>query len=69
MWEMEDAYKILVRKSEGKRPCKKPRCTYEEKLELDLEEIMWEGVGWMQMTQDRDQWWALVIAVMNLWVP
>jgi hypothetical protein len=36
---------------------------------LDLGEIVWEGVNWIHMAQDREQWWALVNVVMNLWVP
>jgi len=36
---------------------------------MDLREIWWEGVDWMHLAQDRDQWQALVKMVMNLWVP
>jgi hypothetical protein len=35
----------------------------------DLREIGWESVNWMHLTQDRDQWWALVNMVMNLRIP
>jgi hypothetical protein len=34
-----------------------------------LEEIRWEGVDWIHVAQDRDQWRALVNKVMKLWVP
>jgi hypothetical protein len=27
------------------------------------------GMDWIDLAQDRDGWWALVNAVMNLWVP
>jgi hypothetical protein len=36
---------------------------------MDLQEVGWEGVDWIDMAQDRDRWRALVNAVMNLWVP
>jgi hypothetical protein len=31
----------------------------------------WDGCGkdWLELTQDRDRWWSLANAVMNLWVP
>jgi hypothetical protein len=32
---------------------------------MDLREIRWEGVDWMHLVQDRNQWWALVSTVMN----
>jgi len=35
----------------------------------DLREIRWEGVDWMNLSQDRDKWWDLMNTVMNLWVP
>jgi hypothetical protein len=36
---------------------------------MDLREIVWDGVDWIDMTQDRDQWRALVNTVFNLRVP
>jgi hypothetical protein len=38
-------------------------------IEMDLGEIGWGGVGWFVLAQDREQWKALVNAVMNLGVP
>jgi hypothetical protein len=35
---------------------------------MDLREIGWDGGDWIDLAQDRDQWRALVRAVMNLWV-
>jgi hypothetical protein len=34
-----------------------------------VREIGWDGVDWIDMAQDRDQWRALVSMVLNLWVP
>jgi hypothetical protein len=36
---------------------------------MDLQEVGCEGMGWIDLAQDRDRWWALVKAVMNLSVP
>jgi len=36
---------------------------------MNFREVWWEGVDWMQLAQDRDQWWTLVNTPMNLWVP
>jgi hypothetical protein len=67
--EMRNAYKVLVRKSEGKRPLGRPRYKWGNDVRMDLREIGWEGVDWMHLAQDRDQWQALVNTVMNLHVP
>jgi len=36
---------------------------------MDLKRIKWDGLGWIQLTENRHQWWAIVNMVMNLWVP
>jgi hypothetical protein len=36
---------------------------------MDLREIGWEGVGWIHLAQDRDQWQSLVNTIMNFRVP
>jgi hypothetical protein len=38
-------------------------------IKMDHREIGWGGMEWIYLTQDRDQWRALVNMVMNLWVP
>jgi hypothetical protein len=40
-----------------------------DNIKMDLREIGWDGVDWMDMAQDRDQWRALVNRVLNLLVP
>jgi hypothetical protein len=40
-----------------------------DNIRMDLREIGWEGVDWMHVAQDMDQWRALVNTVMNLRVP
>jgi hypothetical protein len=39
------------------------------KYKMDLREIGWDGMDWIDLAPDRDQWRALVNTVMNLWVP
>ena len=36
---------------------------------MDLQEVGGGCGDWMELSQDRDRWWALVSMVMNLWVP
>jgi hypothetical protein len=38
-------------------------------IKIDLREAGWDGVDWIDLAQDRDQWRALVNMVTNLWVP
>jgi hypothetical protein len=67
--EKRNAYRILVGKLEGKRPLGRPRRTRLDNIKKDLREIGWDGIDWMDLAQDRDQWSALVNTLMNLWVP
>jgi hypothetical protein len=56
MGEMRNAYKILVGKTERKRPLGKPRRRWEDNIRKELTEIWWEGVGWIHVAQDRGEW-------------
>jgi hypothetical protein len=58
-----------VGKPEGKRPLGRPRCRWVDYIKINLREIGWDGVDWIDLAQDRDQWRALVNKVMNLRVP
>jgi hypothetical protein len=58
-----------VGKPEGKRPLGKPRSRWEDNIRMDLREIGWGGMDWIDLAQDRDQSRALVNTVMNLRVP
>jgi hypothetical protein len=64
-----NAYTILVGKLEGKRPLRRPRRRWVDNIKMDLREIGWDGMNWIDLAQDRDQWRALVNKVMNLRVP
>jgi hypothetical protein len=59
----------LVRRPEGRRPLGRPRYRWEDNIKMDLQEVGWGGMDWVDMPQDRDRWRSLVNAVMNLWVP
>jgi hypothetical protein len=69
MGAKRNANRILVGKQEGKRPLRRPRRSCEDNIRMDLREIGWGGIGWIDLAQDRDQWMALVNTVMNLRVP
>jgi hypothetical protein len=58
-------YKVLVAKPEGKRPLRRPRYRWEDGIRMDLGKIGFGVVNWIPLTQDRDQWRAVVSAVMN----
>jgi hypothetical protein len=69
MGEKKNAYRILVRKPKGRRPLGRPRCRWMDNIKMDLREIGWSGMDWINLAQDRNQWRALVNSVMNLQVP
>jgi len=54
MGEMRKAYKILMRRPEGKRLLGRFRHKWEDSIRMDLREIGLEGVSWIHLTQDRD---------------
>jgi hypothetical protein len=67
--EKRNVYRILVGKPEGKRPLGRPRRRWEDNIRMDLRDIGWGGMDWIDLAQDMDQWKALVNTVMNLQVP
>jgi hypothetical protein len=67
--EERNAYMSLVGMPEGKRPLGNSRRGWQDNIKLDLREIGWGGIDWIDLAQDRDQWKALVNTVMNLRVP
>ena len=54
---------------EGKRPLGRPRSSWEDNINLDLQEVGCGGMDWIELAQDRDRRRALVTAVMNIRVP
>jgi hypothetical protein len=67
--EKRNAFRIMVGKPEGKRPLGRPKCRWVDNIKLDLREIGWDGMDWIDLAQDRDQWRALLNTVMNVCVP
>ena len=62
-------YWVLVWKPEGKRPLGRPRCRWEDNIKMDDQDVGGDCGDWMELTQDRERWRALVSTVKNLRVP
>jgi hypothetical protein len=69
MRERRELYRILVGNPEGKRPIGRPRCSWEYNIKIDLQEVRRGDVDWIELSQDRNRWRALVNAVMNVLIP
>jgi hypothetical protein len=69
MGEGRGVYRVLVGRPEGKKPLERPRHRWEDNIKLYLREIGFDGANWIQLAQNRVQWWAFINTVINLWVP
>jgi hypothetical protein len=69
MEETRGLYRVLVGRPEGKNPLGRPRRRWEDNIKLDLQEVGWGIMDWIDLAQDKDRWRAFVNAVMNLRVP
>ena len=67
--EDRGAHRVLVGKPEGKRPLGRPRCRWKDNIKLALQEVEGGRGDWMELSQDRDGWRALVGTVRNFRVP
>ena len=57
-------------KPEGRRPLGRRRNRWKDNIKMDLRQVGWVGVmAWLDLAQDRDRWWVVVNAAMNLGVP
>jgi len=63
------AYNISVGKPEGKRLFARSRRRWKDNIKMDVRELEWEGVDWMHLAQDREEWRNLVNTVTKLRVP
>jgi hypothetical protein len=62
-------YRILVGYPERNRPRGRPRRKWVDNIKINLREIGWDGLYWIDLAQGRNQWRALVNAVINFRVP
>jgi hypothetical protein len=67
--ENTNAYRVLLGTPEGKRLLGRSRRSCEANIEMDLREIGYGGMDWINLAQGRDPWRTLVSTVMNLRVP
>jgi len=69
MGDRRGACRMLVDRPEGKVLFKGPGHRWEESIKMDVQELGWAGMDWIDQAQDRDRWQVLVNVVVNLWVP
>jgi hypothetical protein len=62
-------YRALVGKPEGKKPLGRPSRRCEDNTKIDIQEVRWWSMDWIELAQDRDRRWALVNVIMNLQIP
>ena len=66
MGEERGVYRVLVGKTEGRRPLGRPRRRWVDNIRTDLQEVGCGYMVWFGLAQDRDSCRTLVSAVMNL---
>ena len=69
MDEKMGVYRVLLGKPEGKRPRAIPRRRWVDNIRMDLQDVGCGYMDWIGLAQNRDRWWTLVSAVMNIRVP
>jgi hypothetical protein len=50
--EKMNSYRILVQRLEGKRPLERPRCRWVDNIKMDIREIGWDGMDWIDLAQN-----------------
>jgi hypothetical protein len=69
MGPKRNAYRILMANSEEKRPLGKSGRRWVNNIKMDLREIGWDGMDWIDLAQNRDEWRTPVNTAMNLRIP
>ena len=69
MKQSRNAYRVLLEKTEGKRPLGRPMRRWEDNIRMDLREVGCDTGEWIDLAKDRGKWRAYVRAVINLRVP
>jgi hypothetical protein len=67
--ESRNAFKLLVRSPEGKKPLGKYRCSKEDNSKMELSDIQWRGMDWIDLAQGSDQWCNRANTAMKLRSP
>jgi hypothetical protein len=65
MVENKGAYRVLVGKPEGKRPNGNSREWEDNIIKMDLQDVEFGDMDWIDLAQDGDMWLALVNVLMN----
>ena len=69
MGDRRGACRMLVDRPDGKRLFRRPGHRWEENIKMDIQEMGWAGMDWIDRVQDRDRWQVLLNVVANHWVP
>ena len=69
MGEEREVYRVMVGKTEGRRPMGRPRRSWVNNIRMELQEVGCRYMDWIGLAKDRDGWRRPVSAVMNLRVP
>ena len=64
-----ERFRVLLGRTDGKRPLGRPRHRWEDNIKIDFKGVVWGGMDWIDLTKDRDTWWAYVNAIMIFRVP
>jgi len=57
--------RLLAVLTEGKRPLGRTRCRQEDNIKIDVKELEQEGLGWIDLAEGRNKWWAAMNMGMN----
>jgi hypothetical protein len=66
MGERRGIYRGLVGRPDGNRPLGRPRRRWGDDIKMNLQEVTWGGMDWIDLVEAKDRWRARVNAVMNL---
>ena len=66
MGKWRGVYRVLVGRPEGKRLLGRLMHRWEDNIKMNLQEVGCGGMDWIELAEDRNRWWALVNAVMNI---
>jgi len=62
-------FRVFVGKPQRKRPLCRPRRRCEDNIKMNLQEVVYGVMDWIELSRDRERWRELMNAVMNFRVP